>query len=34
MTSYTNYLSGKLTDQPYDEKALALALAGLPKVDA
>ena len=25
MASYTNYLAGKLTDQPYDEKELAMA---------
>ncbi|HQA11582.1 MAG TPA: TrpB-like pyridoxal-phosphate dependent enzyme, partial [Zoogloea sp.] len=34
MASYTNYLAGKLTDQPYDEKELAMALSMLPKVDA
>ena len=34
MTSYTNYLSGKLVDQAYDEKELAMALSMLPKVDA
>lgn len=33
MSAYTNYLSGKLVDQDYDEKELAMALSGLPKVD-
>jgi tryptophan synthase beta chain len=34
MASYTNYLSGKLVDQEYDEKELAMALSMLPKVEA
>ena len=32
MQAYTDYFAGKLVDQPYDEKELALALAGLPAV--
>jgi tryptophan synthase beta chain len=34
MTAYINYAAGKLTDQTYDEKELAMALAGLPSVPA
>ena len=34
MASYTNYMAGKLVDQEYDEKELAMALSMLPKVDA
>ena len=34
MQAYTDYFSGKLTDQSYDEKELAMALAGLPSVSA
>jgi len=34
MSSYTNYMSGKLVDQEYDEKELAMALSMLPKVEA
>ncbi|HET9735250.1 MAG TPA: TrpB-like pyridoxal phosphate-dependent enzyme [Burkholderiales bacterium] len=34
MQAYTDYFSGKLTDQKYDEKELAMALAGLPSVPA
>ena len=34
MTAYTNFLSGKLVDQDYDEKELAMALSCLPKVAA
>jgi len=34
MQAYTDYFSGKLTDQKYDEKELAMALAGLPAVPA
>jgi tryptophan synthase beta chain len=34
MSSYSNYMAGKLTDQPYDEAELAMALAGLPSVPA
>jgi tryptophan synthase beta chain len=30
MQAYMDYFAGKLTDQPYDEKELAMALAGLP----
>jgi tryptophan synthase beta chain len=32
MQAYTDYFAGKLVDQPYDQKELALALAGLPSV--
>jgi len=32
MAAYTEYLSGKLQDVAYDEKELAMALAGLPSV--
>jgi tryptophan synthase beta chain len=31
---YINYFEGKLVDQDYDEKELAMALAGLPSVAA
>ena len=34
MQAYTDYLTGKLEDQDFNEQELALALAGLPKVDA
>jgi len=34
MQAYTDYFAGKLTDQKYDEKELAMALAGLPSVPA
>jgi tryptophan synthase beta chain len=34
MQAYTDYFSGKLTDQPYEERELAMALAGLPVVPA
>ena len=34
MSSYSNYMAGKLVDQPYDESELAMALAGLPAVAA
>ena len=34
MQAYMDYFSGKLTDQQYDEKELAMALAGLPSVPA
>jgi len=34
MQAYTDYFAGKLTDQTYDEKELAMALAGLPAVGA
>ena len=34
MQAYMDYFSGKLTDQKYDEKELAMALAGLPSVTA
>ena len=33
MQAYTDYFSGKLTDQHYDEEELAMALAGLPVVE-
>jgi tryptophan synthase beta chain len=32
MQAYMDYFAGKLTDQNYDEKELAMALAGLPSV--
>ena len=32
MQAYMDYFAGKLTDQKYDEKELAMALAGLPSV--
>ena len=32
MQAYTDYAAGKLTDSIYDEKELAMALAGLPSV--
>jgi tryptophan synthase beta chain len=32
MTAYSNFAAGKLVDQAYDEKELAMALAGLPSV--
>ncbi len=32
MQAYIDYAAGKLTDQHYDEKELAMALAGLPSV--
>jgi tryptophan synthase beta chain len=34
MQAYMDYFSGKLVDQHYDEKELAMALAGLPSVKA
>ena len=34
MQAYADYFSGKLVDQQYDEKELAMALAGLPSVGA
>ena len=34
MQAYIDYNAGKLSDQDYDHQELALALAGLPKVDA
>lgn len=34
MSAYQAYFSGKLVDQPYDEAELAMALAGLPSVNA
>jgi len=34
MSSYSNYMAGKLVDQQYDESELAMALAGLPTVPA
>ncbi len=32
MQAYINYFEGKLVDRDYDEKELAMALAGLPSV--
>jgi tryptophan synthase beta chain len=32
MQAYLDYFSGRLTDQVYDERELAMALAGLPSV--
>ena len=32
MQAYVDYFAGKLTDQDYDERELAMALAGLPSV--
>ncbi len=32
MQAYMDYFAGKLSDQPYDEKELAMALSGLPAV--
>jgi len=34
MQAYINYFEGKLVDENYDEKELAMALAGLPSVAA
>ncbi|MEW6688926.1 MAG: TrpB-like pyridoxal phosphate-dependent enzyme [Pseudomonadota bacterium] len=34
MQAYMDYFAGKLSDQSYDEKELAMALAGLPSVPA
>ena len=34
MQAYTDYFAGSLTDQPYDEGELAMALAALPSVAA
>ncbi len=34
MQAYTDYFAGKLVDQKYDEKELAMALSGLPAVKA
>jgi len=34
MQAYMDYFAGKLADQQYDESELAMALAGLPSVDA
>ena len=34
MQAYTDYFAGKLVDQQYDEKELAMALAGLPSLAA
>ncbi len=34
MQAYTDYFSGKLVEQEYDESELAMALAGLPSVPA
>jgi len=32
MAAYSKYLAGELSDESYDERELALALAGLPSV--
>jgi tryptophan synthase beta chain len=32
MAAYSSYFSGNLKDEQYDEKELAMALAGLPSV--
>jgi len=32
MAAYSDYFAGKLVDQAYDERELAMALAGLPSV--
>jgi tryptophan synthase beta chain len=32
MQAYTEYFAGRLKDQNYDERELAMALAGLPSV--
>ena len=32
MQAYIDYAQGRLTDQPYDERELAMALSGLPSV--
>ena len=34
MSAYSSYFAGKLVDQAYDEKELAMALSGLPSVPA
>lgn len=34
MQAYTDYFAGKLVNQTYDERELAMALAGLPSVNA
>jgi hypothetical protein len=34
MQAYITFFEGKLVDQDYDEKELAMALAGLPSVAA
>ncbi len=34
MQAYTDFLTGKLTDQQYEDSELAMALAGLPSVPA
>jgi tryptophan synthase beta chain len=34
MQAYQDYFDGKLSDQSYDERELAMALAGLPSVPA
>ena len=34
MSAYAAFAADKLVDQPYDEKELAMALAGLPSVPA
>jgi tryptophan synthase beta chain len=32
MQAYSDFASGKLYDQPYDESEVAMTLAGLPSV--
>ena len=34
MSAYQKYFAGELRDESYDEKELAMALAGLPSVSA
>ena len=34
MQAYTDYFAGKLSDKSYEERELAMALAGLPSVPA
>ena len=34
MPAYMDYAAGKLFDQQYNEQDMAMALAGLPSVDA
>ena len=34
MAAYQKYFAGELTDEHYDERELAMALAGLPSVPA
>ena len=34
MQAYMDYFAGKLTDQDYDQQELAMALSGLPSLQA